>query len=35
MDLVKKIAEIYSKKLARPINGLTEVIATLGANGSL
>jgi len=28
MDLVKKVAEIYSKKFGRPINALNEVIAT-------
>lgn len=35
IDFCKKIAEVYGKQLKRQICGLTEVLVTLGANGSI
>ena len=34
-ELLKKVAEVYGKKLGRNINSEEEVLITLGANGAL
>lgn len=34
-EFVKKIADVYGKKLKRDVNWMTDILVTAGANSSL